>query len=91
MIQLLRQDQTRRATVTDCTFSRIEFPRCCRRRVAADFAGGEISSNGGAVLLATAKRRLGLLAGLARRLVDRRQASKVDHKLQRCCASASSQ
>ena len=67
--------------MTDCTFSRIEFPRCCRRRVAADFAGGEISSNGGALLLATAERRLGLLAGLARRLVDRRQASKVDHKL----------
>ncbi len=67
--------------MTDCTYSRIDFPRCCRRRVAADFAGGDISSNGGALLLAAAERRLGLLSGLARRLDDRRQAGKVGHKL----------
>jgi hypothetical protein len=46
-----------------------------------DFAGGDISSNGGALLLALADRRLGLLSGLARRLDDARQAGKVDHKL----------
>ncbi len=33
------------------------------------------------MLLAAAERRLGLLSGVARRLDDRRQASKVDHKL----------
>jgi hypothetical protein len=49
--------------------------------VAADFAGGDISSNGGALLLALADRRLGLLSGLARRLDDARQAGKVEHKL----------
>jgi len=67
--------------VTDCTLSKIEFPRCCGRRVEADFAGGDISSNGGAPLLACADRRLGLLSGLARRLDDGRQAGKVAHKL----------
>lgn len=67
--------------MTDCTLSTIEFPRCCGRRVEADFDGGDISSNGGALLLAAADRRLGLLSGLARRLVDDRQAGKVDHKL----------
>ncbi len=67
--------------MTDCTLSKVEFPTCCRRRVEADFAGGDISSNGGALLLAAADRRLGLLAGLARRLGDRRQAGKVDHRL----------
>ncbi len=65
--------------MTDCTLSKIEFPRVCRRVVAADFGGGAISSNGGAPLLAAADRRLGLLPGLARRLDDRRQAGKVDH------------
>ena len=67
--------------MTDCTLSKIEFPRCCGRRVEADFAGGDISSNGGALLLAAADRRLGLLSGLARRLDDERQAGKVVHKL----------
>ncbi len=67
--------------MTDCTLSKIEFPRCCGRRVEADFAGGDISSIGGAPLLAAADRRLGLLSGLARRLDDERQAGKVVHKL----------
>ena len=52
--------------MTDCTLSRIEFPRCRGRRVVADFDGGDISSNGGALLLALADRRLGLLSGLSR-------------------------
>ena len=67
--------------MTDCTSSTIGFPRSCGRLVEADFAGGDISSNGGALLLAAADRRLGLLSGLARRLDDGRQAGKVDHKL----------
>ena len=33
------------------------------------------------MLLAAAERRLGLLAGLGRRLVDRRQGAKVEHRL----------
>ena len=52
--------------MTDCTFTKIEFSSCCKRRVEADFAGGEISSNGGALLLS---------------LADRRQAGKVKHGL----------
>ena len=67
--------------MTDCTLSKIEFPRCCRRVVQADFSGGDISSNGGVMLLAAADRRLGLLSALARRLHDHRQAGKVDHLL----------
>ena len=66
--------------MTDCTLSKIEFPPCRGRRVEADFAGGDISSNGGAPLLALADRRLGLLSGLARRLGDARQAGKVKHR-----------
>ncbi len=67
--------------MTNCTSSKIEFPRCCGRRVAADFAGGDISSNGGVSLVGRVDRRLGLLSGLARRLADGRQAGKVHHKL----------
>ena len=67
--------------MTDCTLSKIEFPRCRGRRVEADFGGGDISSNGGVALVAAADRRLGLLSGLARRLDDARQPGKVAHKL----------
>lgn len=67
--------------MTDCSFSKIAFPRRCGRRVEADFAGGDITSNGGVLLLSASDRRLGLLSGLSRRLKDRRQAGKVDHKL----------
>ena len=67
--------------MTDCTLSKIEFPRCRGRRVEADFGGGDISSNGGVALVAAADRRLGLLSGLARRLDDARQPGKVTHGL----------
>ena len=67
--------------MTDGNASKIEFPRCRGRRVAADFAGGDISSNGGALLLGAVDRCLGLLRDLSRRLEDRRQAGKVDHRL----------
>ena len=67
--------------MTDCTLSRIEFPRCRGRRVEVDFGGGDVTSNGGSALLSAADRRLGLLSGLARRLDDQRQAGKVEHKL----------
>jgi hypothetical protein len=49
--------------------------------VEVDFAGGDISSNGGAGLLDLAERRLGLLSDLARRLDDPRQAGKVEHQV----------
>jgi hypothetical protein len=49
--------------------------------VEVDFGGGEISSNGGALLLAQADQRSGLLADLASRLEDARQRGKVDHGL----------
>ena len=67
--------------MTDCTLSKIDFPACNKRRVEVDFAGGDISSNGGALLLAQADKRTGLLADLSRRLDDSRQAAKVDHVL----------
>jgi hypothetical protein len=59
----------------------IAFPACRRRRVEADFGGGDISSNGGVGLLDLAERRVGLLSSLARRLDDGRQAGKIRHEL----------
>ena len=65
--------------MTDCTSYSFEFPACRKRRVAADFSGGDITSNGGVVLLRQADRLLDLTGSLARRLDDERQRGKVAH------------
>ena len=44
----------------------MSFSSCRRRRARADFSGGTISSNGGALLLREVDRRLGLTARVAR-------------------------
>ncbi len=65
--------------MTDCTSLSFEFPACRKRRVWADFSGGDITSNGGVLLLRQADRLIGLTASVARRLVDSRQRGKVEH------------
>ena len=46
----------------------------------ADFSGGEITSNGGVLLLRQADRLSGLTASVARHLIDARQKGKVEHR-----------
>ncbi len=64
-----------------CSSERIKFPACRKRRVEADFAGGDVTSNGGALLLRQADRLLGLSAAVARGLPEARQRGKVRHRL----------
>ena len=62
--------------MTECTQESVEFPVCRRRTVEANFQGGEITSDGGVLLLRQVDRYLGLSAAVARALIDpRRQAS----------------
>ncbi|HYQ92314.1 MAG TPA: transposase, partial [Candidatus Competibacteraceae bacterium] len=56
--------------MTKCTASMVEFPRCQRRRVQAEFSGGAITSDGGVVLLRQGDQRIGLTERLAQRLPD---------------------
>ncbi len=63
--------------MTDCPSETIEFPACGKRRVAAAFDGGAVTSNGGALLLRQVDRRLGLTAAVAGALIDGRRRSKV--------------
>lgn len=65
--------------MTDCTPIRLEFARCQRRRVEAEFSGGEITSDGGVLLLSQLDRQLGLTAALDRVVRDRRCAGRVEH------------
>lgn len=59
--------------------SQLEFPRCQRRRVQADFSGGHVTSDGGVLLLRAADRRTGLMAAAADALDDPRRAKSCRH------------
>lgn len=64
--------------MSNCTQESFEFPVCRRRSIQASFSGGEITSDGGVLLLRQADRRVGLCAAVASALEDsRRQASCV--------------
>ncbi len=67
--------------MTDYTSEMMLFPACRKRRVEAAFDGGEVTSNGGALLLRQVDRRLGLTAAVAGALSDGRQRGKVKHRL----------
>jgi len=65
----------------ECTNQKLNFGRLGRRVVEADFSGGDLSSEGGALLLRRMDARLGLSAAAARALGDVRQPGKVRHEL----------
>jgi hypothetical protein len=67
--------------VTVCTQTSFEFPVANRRRLQASFTGGDVSSDGGLLLVRQADRRLKLTATLARRLPDPREPSKLIHPM----------
>jgi hypothetical protein len=67
----------RDSTTTPCAL----FPDLFDRPLTAVFDLPNASSDGGAVLLKAADRRLGLIARLAGALVDERQPGKVRHAL----------
>lgn len=64
--------------MTNCTQESFAFPVLNRRHIEANFNGGDITSNGGVLLLRQVDRRMGLSEAVARVLEDpRRQASCV--------------
>jgi hypothetical protein len=65
--------------VTECNQEFVEFPSCKRRKVEANFEGGAVTSDGGALLLRQADRRLGLTAAVAAVLADDRRQASCSH------------
>ena len=59
----------------------VEFPFEGGRRARAVFDAGQISSDGGAILLAEVERRTGLLRAMADTLPDRRNPVFVQHSV----------
>jgi hypothetical protein len=69
--------------MTECTATPLPFSRAKRRALQADFSGGVLTSDAGALLLREADRRLGLLDALDHALPDPRDPDLIAHP-QRC-------
>jgi hypothetical protein len=62
-----------------CTQRKIEFGRFGRRVIEADFSGGELSSDGGLLLLRQVDRCIGLTRAAAAALPDPREPERIRH------------
>ncbi len=67
--------------MTECYQEVMRFGRVCRRKVEADFSGGEITSDGGVLLLRQTDRRIGLTRAMTGALGDSRRRASCDHAL----------
>ena len=81
MEKTLAPQKTSSPPVTECTQSSFSFARHFRRQVSAQFDGGMISSDGGAVLLREVDRRINLLPRLAACFEDRRNPNFIEHQV----------
>jgi hypothetical protein len=66
--------------MSKCTPPELSFPSFDRRQIEADFCGGNVSSDGGILLLREADRRLGLVAALDAVLPDPRHPVFITHR-----------
>ena len=64
----------------NCTQNEFGFPSFDRRKIEASFTGGDVSSDGGLLLLRQADRKLGLLKALDAVLPDPRHQVFITHR-----------
>jgi hypothetical protein len=66
---------------TECTPEQLEFHALGRREIIGRFDGGQITSDGGGVLLREVDQRIGLLDRLARCFADYRNPKSIEHSV----------
>jgi hypothetical protein len=67
--------------MTDDTILPFSFPAVSRKKITAGFDGGRLTSNGGVMLLAMADRRIGVAEKLCFVFPERRDATRIVHRL----------
>jgi hypothetical protein len=67
--------------MTECNQSRFGFEALGSREIVAQFDGGTISSDGGALLLRQTDKRLNLLPRLSECFLDGRRQDQVEHSI----------
>jgi DDE family transposase len=76
--------------VTNCNALPIEFPGFGGRKIEADFGGGQVTSDGGVLLLRQVDRWIGLTKRLGALLPDRRDPERASPtRWKRCSSSVS--
>ena len=65
--------------MTECKGSTLAFSSLSRKKILADFNGGHLTSDAGALLLREADRRTGLIDALAACITDPRDPSRIQH------------
>ena len=68
--------------MNDCSPKQLCFPPIAGQTIRADFEGGALSSDFGALLLRGIDRQIGLTARFAAAIHDKRHQSYIDHPLQ---------
>ena len=66
--------------MSDCNAELFHFPSFDRRKIEGSFSGGDVSSDGGVMLLRQADRRLGLCRALSEVIIDPRDAELITHR-----------
>ena len=66
---------------TECNTTYLDFPILGRRELVADFDGGDITSDGGALLLRTVEHLTGILRQFAACFTDHRDPDLIEHPL----------
>lgn len=67
--------------MTECKQTTFEFQGLNRRKVEVDFRGGQVSSEGGGLLLREVEQRRGWVRGFAECFDDYRAARWVEHSV----------
>lgn len=71
---------------TQCNAAYLDFPRLGRREVLADFDGGQITSDGGALLLRKAEQLTGIIRQFAACFDDHRNPDRIEHSVEELVA-----
>jgi hypothetical protein len=71
---------------TECNSTSLDFPMLGSREVLADFDGGDITSDGGAVLLRQTEQLTGILHRFAACFTDHRNPDLIEHTVEQLVA-----
>jgi len=67
--------------MTDCSTTSVQLPANKGRKVEINFEGGDVTSDGGILLLSQIDQKLGLTEKIAKQFSDKRDQTKVKHSL----------
>src|SRR3954454_23447422 len=71
---------------TQCNSAYLDFPMLGRRELLADFDGGDITSDGGALLLRTVEQLTGIIRQFAACFTDHRNPDLIEHTVEQLVA-----